>query len=42
LTNILNHLQATPDEAAAAVVFFDHKMVSFNAVREFLADCRKS
>ncbi|MEY4906106.1 MAG: hypothetical protein RLZZ292_3921, partial [Bacteroidota bacterium] len=40
LTNILNHLQATPDEAAAAVVFFDHKMVSFTAVREFLAHFR--
>ena len=36
LTNILNHLQATPEEAAAAAVFFDHKMVSFTAVRTFL------
>ena len=40
LTNILNHLQATPEEAAAAVVFFDHKMVSFTAVRAFLDESR--
>ena len=40
LTNILNHLQATPEEAAAAVVFFDHKMVSFTAVRTFLDEFR--
>jgi hydroxymethylglutaryl-CoA reductase len=36
LTNILNHLQATPEQATAAVAFFDHKMVSFTAVRTFL------
>jgi hydroxymethylglutaryl-CoA reductase len=41
LTNILNHLHATKEEATAAVGFFDHKMVSFTAVREFLADFRK-
>ena len=40
LTNILNHLQATPEEAAAAAVFFDHKMVSFTAVRTFLDESR--
>lgn len=40
LTNILNHLLATPTEAAAAVQFFDHKMVSFTAVRTFLTDFR--
>lgn len=42
LTNILNHLQATPEEATAAVAFFDHKMVSFTAVREFLDGFRRS
>ena len=40
LTNILNHLHATPEEATAAVAFFDHKMVSFTAVRTFLDDFR--
>jgi hydroxymethylglutaryl-CoA reductase len=40
LTNILNHLHATPEEATGAVAFFDHKMVSFTAVREFLTDFR--
>ncbi len=40
LTNILNHLHATPTEATEAVAFFDHKMVSFTAVREFLTDFR--
>jgi hydroxymethylglutaryl-CoA reductase len=40
LTNILNHLHATKEEATAAVVFFDHKIVSFTSVREFLADFR--
>ncbi len=40
LTNILNHLQATPEEATAAATFFDHRMVSFTAVRTFLDDFR--
>jgi hydroxymethylglutaryl-CoA reductase len=40
LTNILNHLHATKEEATAAVGFFDHKIVSFTSVREFLADFR--
>ena len=36
LTNILNQLQATPDELPVAQAYFDERTVSFNAVRTFL------
>ncbi len=37
LLNILNHLEASEKEAKEAVVYFKDKVVSFSAVREFLA-----
>ena len=37
LTNILNHLQATEQQAEAAIVYFEDKKVSFSTVREFLS-----
>ncbi len=37
LTNMLNQLGATPEQASAATIFFADKTVSFNAVRAFLA-----
>lgn len=40
LTNILNHLGANPEEAAAAQYFFQNQTVSFSAVRGFLAEKR--
>jgi hydroxymethylglutaryl-CoA reductase len=40
LTNILNHLGATAEEAAAAQFYFQHQTVSFSAVRGFLAEQR--
>ena len=40
LTNILNHLEASAEEAAAAQHFFQHQTVSFSAVRGFLAESR--
>lgn len=40
LTNILNHLGANPEEAAAAQHFFQNQTVSFSAVRSFLAENR--
>jgi hydroxymethylglutaryl-CoA reductase len=36
LTNILNHLGATEEQAAAAQHYFQHQTVSFSAVRSFL------
>ncbi len=36
LTNILNHLQATEEQAAAAQHYFQDQTVSFSAVRTFL------
>lgn len=36
LTNILNHLGATPEEAAAAQHYFQAQTVSFSGVRAFL------
>lgn len=36
LTNILNHLGATEEQAAAAQVHFQNQTVSFSAVRQFL------
>jgi len=36
LTNILNHLGATAEEAAAAQHYFQNQTVSFSAVRSFL------
>ncbi len=41
LTNILNHLGATPEEAAAAQYHFQNQTVSFSAVRAFLDGQRK-
>ncbi|MFN0034665.1 MAG: hydroxymethylglutaryl-CoA reductase, degradative [Saprospiraceae bacterium] len=38
LTNILNHLGANAEEAAAAQHFFQSQTVSFSAVRRFLAE----
>ena len=40
LTNILNHLEASAEEAAAAQYFFQNQTVSFSAVRGFLAESR--
>ncbi|MBC7776282.1 MAG: hydroxymethylglutaryl-CoA reductase, degradative [Phycisphaerae bacterium] len=40
LTNILNHLAATSEEAAAAQHFFQNQTVSFSAVRSFLEEAR--
>lgn len=40
LTNILNHLQATEEEAAAAQFHFQRETVSFSAVRSFLESSR--
>ena len=36
LQNILNHLEATPDQCREAIRYFADKTVSFQAVREFL------
>jgi hydroxymethylglutaryl-CoA reductase len=38
LTNILNHLGATDEQAAAAQHHFQHQTVSFSAVRAFLSE----
>jgi hydroxymethylglutaryl-CoA reductase len=40
LMNILNHLLATEDECAQAVVYFEDKTVSFSGVRDFLNSLR--
>jgi hydroxymethylglutaryl-CoA reductase len=40
LANILNHLGATEREAAAAKAYFERKVVSFTAVRDFLEKMR--
>ncbi|MCW5923492.1 MAG: hydroxymethylglutaryl-CoA reductase, degradative [Saprospiraceae bacterium] len=40
LTNILNHLDAAAEEAAAAQHFFQHQTVSFSGVRSFLERLR--
>lgn len=40
LMNILNHLQATEEEALAAVKHFSDRVVSFTGVREFLDGMR--
>ena len=37
LMNILNHLEATEKEISEAITFFKDKIVSFNAVRDFIA-----
>ncbi|GAB4496985.1 MAG: hydroxymethylglutaryl-CoA reductase, degradative [Saprospiraceae bacterium] len=42
LTNILNHLGASAEEAASAQHFFQHQTVSFSAVRVFLENQRKA
>ena len=41
LSNILNQLQATEKEFAAAMEHFAHKLVSFSNVREYLNHLRK-
>ncbi len=41
LMNILIHLKATDEETKAAVEYFNDNLVSFTAVREFLAETRK-
>ncbi len=40
LTNILNHLSASDEEAAAAQYYFQNQTVSFSAVRTFLENQR--
>jgi hydroxymethylglutaryl-CoA reductase len=40
LTNILHHLGATEEEIQAAASYFDDKVVSFTAVRDYLAGLR--
>jgi hydroxymethylglutaryl-CoA reductase len=40
LTNVLNHLGATEEEAAAAQHFFQNQTVSFSGVRAFLEEKR--
>jgi hydroxymethylglutaryl-CoA reductase len=42
LTNILNHLEATAEEIAAAQHFFARQTVSFSGVRAFLEEQRTS
>jgi len=42
LTNILNHLEASPEEAAAAQHYFQSQTVSFSAVRGFIAEQRSA
>lgn len=42
LTNILNHLGASPEEAAAAQHYFQAQTVSFSSVRAFLEEQRVS
>lgn len=42
LTNILNHLSATDEEAAAAQYFFQNQTVSFSGVRTFLEEKRSA
>lgn len=37
LLNILNHLEATPDQIKAATTYFDDRAVSFSAVRDYLS-----
>ncbi|MBK9733588.1 MAG: hydroxymethylglutaryl-CoA reductase, degradative [Saprospiraceae bacterium] len=41
LMNILNHLTASETECSEAIVFFEHKTISFSGVRDFLTDIRK-
>ncbi len=41
LTNMLNHLGATDEEAAAAQGYFMHQTVSFSSLRTFLDEHRK-
>jgi hydroxymethylglutaryl-CoA reductase len=41
LTNMLNHLGATDEEAAAAQGYFAHQTVSFSSLRTFLDEHRK-
>ncbi len=40
LMNILNHLEATDEERSASKDYFIDKVVSFNAVREYLSELR--
>jgi hydroxymethylglutaryl-CoA reductase len=42
LMNILKHLEATPTEIEKAKHYFEHAVVSFSAVRQFLQDKRNS
>lgn len=42
LTNILNHLGATEEEAAAAQFYFQNQTVSFSGVRSFLESRRSA
>lgn len=39
LMNILNHLQATDNQKEKATQHFSNRIVSFSAVRDFLAEC---
>jgi hydroxymethylglutaryl-CoA reductase len=41
LTNILNHLGASPEEAAAAQHYFQAQTVSFSSVRSFIEEVRR-
>ncbi len=41
LFNILNHFNANEDEREKAKAFFTDRVVSFNAVKEFLNGLRK-
>jgi hydroxymethylglutaryl-CoA reductase len=40
LTNILNHLQATDEEATRAVEHFSTQAITFSGVRDFLSKIR--
>ncbi len=42
LINILNHLEASEKEVKQALQYFKHKVVSFTAVRDFLALIREN
>jgi hydroxymethylglutaryl-CoA reductase len=40
LDNILNHLNASPEEVQLAVAHFESRSISFNSVRNYLEELR--
>lgn len=41
LANILNHFKASAEESTKALEFFENEVISFNAVRQYLANIRE-